>query len=229
MASSILRKIDNLLRMSQNNNNIHEASLAAFRAKELAEKYDIALEILSIKGTNNSIDSIIDYIKSYNEPFELNLKKWEEGLLNIVADHYDCKVFSLEKNEQICYNIIGFSRSIEMIDTMFSWLKSQLNIIILQEKDKSAVWQEAYLIGALYQINQKLEEARQTARSSMNQKFNEASEAIVRIDSRQVKINEFLKNKEFENRELKTDNQNAFNKGFEKAKIINLNKEISLQ
>lgn len=221
MADNIVRKVENLLRLSESS-NIHEATLAAKKAKAIADKYNICLEILREKKHEKK-ENIIDYTKTYKEVFKRRLSVWELRLAQMLSSHYHCRVFLNQENN---LNIVGYSSDIFLFDSMFSWLQTQLKMLILEEKiDRE--WEDIFLFGAIQFIDEELTNSRKTTEEQMKTKFTEASVAISKINNKLKEIDEFLKLENLkENKfELKKE-QEIFNKGWFSANKLLINKKI---
>lgn len=218
---NIIKKIENLLRLSTSS-NIHEAALAASRAQQLAEKYNIALEILKGKQDIKELNLIVDYYKVYNEPFKSNLFNWEFGLAQMLSKYYWCKVFKLP---EVDLNIVGMNSDILLFESMFDWLQGQINILILEEKiEKDFI--DVFSFGSIHFLNEQFEKGVENARFKMKEIFPEAKSAIISLHNKFDLIDEFLKNKKtIESDKFSTIKSRFFEKGRESAnKIILTNK-----
>lgn len=221
MANNIIRKIENLLRLSTSS-NIHEAALAASRAQQLAEKYNIALEILKEKQNVKKLNLIVDYFKIYNQPFKSNLLNWEFGLAQMLSKYYWCKVFRLQNDN---LNIVGMSSDILLFESMFDWLRNQILFLALEERvEKEFV--DVFAFGSIHFLNEEFEKGIENARFHMKETFPEAKSAIIALNTKIDLIEEFLKNKNIRESDKFSIIKNSFyKKGIESAnKIILTNK-----
>lgn len=215
MASSILRKIEKLLALAERG-DFHEAANAAAKAKAIADKYNIAIEILKKKGADGYLDKIIDYRKTYGEPFMENLVPWELVLSKVVAENHGCRVFQ----EGNSLNIAGKSSDIELVQMLFSWLRAQMGVVIMR-KSFGTISHDDYIFGMIHHLNKRMEIESKKERGKLK-RTDIINEAIVRVDSRLNDVDKFLKNETFMFASMKPLCEESFYQGYEDGKNISL-------
>lgn len=237
--ADIKTKIQKLLRLSQNNPNLNEALLAAKRANELAEKFNIAIEILH--GEEYSFENeIVDFIFEMKHGFwKNNPDKWEIVLAKAVAENNGCRVtiasaFDGENKHEGLLNIIGRRRDIDMASIFISGLHTQISMLMVgmfaqlkrtpYDRVRMEDWKNAFCAGAVAKIKEKLEEASNEARKEMIDKMEGAKDAIVRLDERLSKVDQFMASMNLEEGKSESiaENLSAFAKGYKAADKIDI-------
>lgn len=190
MASTIINKIRKLLRLAKSD-NLHEAANALAKARSIAEKYNIGLELLGERSLNKN--EIIFYSREYGEPWIRDPLDWESALSRTISDHNYCKAYFLPGGSK-AIDIIGLSRDIEIASSMFFWLRTQLQRLII-ERAGTDLDLDSFLFGAVYTVDQRLQESTQQARDSLYHGISNPDKikyAIQKMDTRRLKIQEIL-------------------------------------
>ena len=228
MASVVLSKIEKILRLSKSD-NVHEAANALAKARALAEKYNIGLELLGSETYKET--DIIFYSRENDQPWLVASETWQMALAKVVSDHNHCRSFIMRGERSQALDIIGVSRDIEIATSMFFWLQTQLRSLIVQHV-RGGVEADAFLLGAIHTVDQRLKESTQQARQEvMNamSKRDRVQFAIETIDNRTSKIDNILKSMILkENRVSKNIQEYSWNLGQKSAQslIINPGREI---
>lgn len=227
MGSSILKKLEKVLRVAESA-NVHEAANAAAKAKAIADKYNIIIEILKQRGNKGYHDEIIDYHETYGKAFRYNLFPWELVLSKVIADHSGCRAFLIwvDGNKQL--NMAGKSTDIEMVDLMFSWLRLQIFSLILKEEGRSIDWIDAFTLGAIHQVNHRMTEAGEETKKKISS-IEGAVAAIVKLDGRLSEVDKFLNSSFFTENVVQASNPEGFFKGFDAARSIIVEKHLTLK
>lgn len=219
MTSAIINKIEKVLSLA-NSDNVHEAANALAKARSIAEKYNIGLELLQGSKFRHE-EKIIIFSQEYGEPFKVSLQDWEMILARVIADNNDCKVwiYTLDDGGD-ALDIIGMTVDVEISDRMFLWLRTQL--LGLMFRETGTVKHEAFALGAIHRVNQRLEEASRQARGEVSNVPGYAY-AIQKLDMKKLNVlsafND-IKTVNLPNKQL-SDKQNWMN-GFQKAETIQL-------
>lgn len=107
----IIEKIKNLLDLSRNNPNEHEAMAAALKAQELMAKYHV--DVNDVEGQELS-DEIIE-----SSLFVGNGDKWKFRLATIIAKNFCCKVFYRGRDTIVFY---GYEKDATIANQVFKFL-----------------------------------------------------------------------------------------------------------
>lgn len=228
MASNILRKMETILRLTKSE-NAGEAASAAARIKEMADKYNIAVEILKERGHEEYNDNIVDYMKRYGRPFREDLLPWEMILSKIISDHNGCRVFLVEIEGKDQLNIVGMSKDIEMVDLLYSWLRVQLSSLIVNHiRDLGPTLKEPFTLGMIHKVSEKMEARAKEVRASLRESIPEVAFAIKKLDQRLDVIDKFLSFKSFERNTIDTGDKEAWAKGYQAAKDVEIEQKMEL-
>lgn len=224
MGSSVLNKLENILRLAEGGDG-HEAANAAAKAKAIADKYGIALELLKQKGSKAYSNKIINFVEYYNAPFFSNLNDWEMVLSRVVAENNGCRVFLDTFNGEPCLNIFGHSNDIDVVETLFSWLRSQVAMVILSQGNKGDRWLGAFTLGVVHQIGKRMREEETRTKNQILSSVGGCQEAISKFENRLNLVDEFILSERYlihqmENKEIL--NTKAFKKGMIKGEKIDM-------
>lgn len=115
----IIDRIAKLLALS-NSPNEHEAALAAERAQELLEKYNLSMEEI--------VPSNIGDIINIDGP-EWENTYWESVFYNQLAKEYDCKAYTSGG----ALKVVGHASDVEVFLQMWVWLKGTIIILAYQD------------------------------------------------------------------------------------------------
>lgn len=107
----IIERIKNLLDLSRNNPNEHEAMAAALKAQELMAKYHV--DVMDVEGEELT-DEIIE-----SELFVGNGDKWKFILGSVIAKNFCCKVYYRGKDTIVFY---GYEKDAKIATQVFDFL-----------------------------------------------------------------------------------------------------------
>lgn len=110
----IIKKIENLLDLANNNPNENEALAAALKAQELMAKYNIELEQLDHKEETREIVKEV-----YHQSGKHEMKKWKIGLASIIAENFRCKVYFINTQDVVFY---GYKEDAKIALQVFTYL-----------------------------------------------------------------------------------------------------------
>jgi hypothetical protein len=118
----VLEKIKKILALAVNNPNEEEAALAAAKARELLDKYNLSIKDLKEDMT---IDNIEDcYIKIEN-----GIPRWNRMLLYYVALYNDCTFYHHNLRDGYGMSIVGHNSDIEVFEYTYKYLKHMVEVL----------------------------------------------------------------------------------------------------
>lgn len=223
----ITEKIRKLLRLAESPNE-HEAALAAARAQELMEKYQIAT--LEEQFKTNVEDVGIEA--------KCNWDKWYEVLFLDLAKSCDLQPYARKRDGKRTLSVIGLKSDVEVFQHLWAYLTSA--ILKLQKADwriEKAAYsralstrayanrhRKAFCLGAAQRVGEMVRE-RKTARAEADQQ----TKALVVRKADQ--INEYLKQSGRNFTRPKTRRQNALRaeyvaRGYQQGGSISINRAI---
>ena len=186
MASDVVNKIKKLLRLAKSDNE-HEAALAMSQAIRIAEKYNIAIEFIEHSGYQNP-NKIVFFSRYYREYWLKNRPEYEMALSKVIADSNNCRVYQENIGSDTCVDIIGTVADIQIVDSLFHWVRPQVSRLILSEGHRDTT---QFAFGIVSGIRLALEKAKREARSSVSH-IPYVENAICRLDNRQREIDNML-------------------------------------
>lgn len=107
----IIKKIEKLLKLAENNPNENEAMNAALKAQELIAKYNIQMEQI---GNDKSSQKIVTEMHKGGKGY-----KWRYGLATTIARNFRCKMFVLGRDQVVFY---GYENDAKAALATFSFL-----------------------------------------------------------------------------------------------------------
>ena len=110
----IINKIKNLLDLSNNNPNEHEAIAAALKAQELMAKYNVELAQLEDAPADHELVE-----ETFYEGSSHNVKTWKYGLARTVANNFRCKYYIVNNKHIVFY---GYKEDAKIALDVFTYL-----------------------------------------------------------------------------------------------------------
>ena len=229
----ILNLISKLKRLSENNNSVEEASLAAARMQELIEQHNIGEAELDISDDNSPEE--FTKTEFYKEKGK-NITRWKLSLAGKLANLNTCKIVFRKGYKDRSLNIVlpgkitiyGQPSKVAIVNYMFQYLVREIErlckLSIKQGYGSGKGYANSFKVGAAYTIMDRLKEMQQEVRSECSEN------ALVRFDRDKTELEKYLRNFNF--RLAKVDNtassKSGFTNGVHAGKRINLNtgKEI---
>lgn len=121
----ILNKIKNLLDLSNHNPNENEALAAALKAQELMAKYNVELTELEDEPESRKIAEVI-----YRDTGKHDMKKWRNGLANVVAQNFRCKYYLIGNTGIVFY---GYEEDAKIALQVFTYLYNTGNKLAVKK------------------------------------------------------------------------------------------------
>lgn len=175
----VIQQVQKLLALSKSSNE-HEAALALARAEALLEKYRLDMTEVEMMGGNKE-----EIVEDQDPLFDSeNLAPWESRLAHGIAYVYGCTTIRLG-NKLI--RIIGRPSDIMFVRYLVTYITLELFRFAAVLYKKRQDYKNAYFLGAVDVIIQRLKEAKaatqetytnQYAVVTVNNRYNEASAAL---------------------------------------------------
>lgn len=172
----ILDRVRKLLALATSP-NVHEAASAAARAQSLIEKH--RLEGLLLGQPEADLLTGGPITDGAEAPLERTrkLRKWRIVLAQAIAEHAGCVAYSAETPQGQELRLVGRAADRESARVLWDWLVEQIQWLSATEgAGRSRAWHEAFRIGAVESIAERLAQARAGVRETLPQ------EALVWVD-----------------------------------------------
>ena len=185
-----LRKAISCLKLSQSPNK-HEAALAAAKAQEIIDRYNLCIDDIQQGNQPKDVDEAIKDF-GWEDPLHEVCQvdtRWTLRLASTVANLNSCRIYYHTKmSGSAVLKVVGRASDVQTVRYIFSWLEKEVRRITRQEcKGNSRRYQIDFRTGVVDTISQKLNEQR-TSTFSTVQKEAVNSMALVRIQSSIAKI-----------------------------------------
>lgn len=167
----ILDRVRKLLALATSP-NVHEAAAAAARAQSLIERHRLEGLLLG----QPEADPVTDGADSPLERAR-KLRTWRIVLAQALAEHAGCVAYSAETSQGQELRLVGRAADREAARVLWDWLVEQIQWLSATEGEgRSRAWHEAFRVGAVETIAERLRQARAGVREAM------PVEALVRVD-----------------------------------------------
>jgi hypothetical protein len=185
-----LRRAISCLRLSQSANK-HEAALAAAKAQEIIDRYDLKIDdIQSGNETKEAEEPIKDFGNEdpLHEVCQVDTA-WTLRLGSIVARLNSCRIYWHSKTSgSAVLKIVGRANNVSTVRYIFGWLEREVRRITRQEcKGQSRRYQIDFRTGVVDTIAEKLAQQRNETFATV-QKEAVNPMALVRIQSSIAKV-----------------------------------------
>lgn len=225
--TEIAKKIKKLLALSESS-NADEAALAAEKARELLEKYNMTLTDAEIKSSEMANDDFRIYhnSKQYPDWFYQKHPRWLMGLHNVMSRYFYVRVLYSGSGFMI---YLGAKTDVEVAKYIVQYLVHEIERLAddyLKKYRGSGISEmknlrASFCIGVVQGIRHKLESEKAKETPA---KTSSGTELIVIKDA---VLNEYLKQQYPHTRELKSSSRlghrnDAREKGFEQGKNIHI-------
>lgn len=224
----ITEKIKKLLKLAEST-NIHEASLAAARAQELMDRYEIELSTLNpVAPASEPIEQHSDFFVSGR------IEHWRGMLLNSLCDANTCKVWKKRfKYENTLLMVAGTKTNVQTVRYMFNALTRVVEQLAFQQRGNGKSFIASFKVGATTAICRKIQESKEATRKAMYQEAStQGTQALMRIDGAMLVIKE--REKELQkylddvglnigkSKHVKIRNGNGFDKGMKEGGKVDI-------
>ena len=228
--NNVLDKVQKLLALAQSD-NINEAALATKMAQKLMHKHNLTSYMVESYSPNQ--EEIIDFTQ-LGQPLAFFNKKastWKVQLAIVVSQVNHCRIYiNNAADGQSCFGLVGRMADAQIVRYLYHYLVSEIDRLTKRDgKGKGKTWSNNFRIGAVFAIQDRLEEAAQetivemteTSGASLAVRVNAIKKMKERGDSTQRWLEENLNLREGSKRSMNIDVE-AQAAGRSAAKEINL-------
>ncbi len=183
-----IEKVRKLLALSKSNNP-HEAALAAQRAQEILEKYEIERAMLDLSETPEDKEQIE---KTFGDASQ-RMSAWKGMLADALCRVNACRclIFTSGCTRSKRLEIIGKPSDAQKVFYLFQLLCADVDRLTKRDcVGMGKSYSNNYRHGMVKAITEKLHEARKQARGAMYAQAAGNTTALVRIDQAIAKINQ---------------------------------------
>lgn len=158
-----LDKAIKCLKLSKSSNQ-HEAALAAARAQEIIDKYNLSVDDISEGGEPKANkESIVDF--GWTDPLHEVCQvdtQWTIRLADIIAKQNACRCFWHTKpTSSSCIKIVGRPSDVQAVRYLFEWLNREVRRLRRIEcKGRSRKYQIDFSLGVVDTIYRKMHQQR---------------------------------------------------------------------
>lgn len=200
---NVLDKVRKLLRLSTSS-NANEAALAAAKAQELIDRYQLANAMLSLDAPNMApIDEPIEDFGRKGAPLDnrKRLDRWAVQLASEITHANACKSYS----EGAVIQIIGRPSDVDTVRYLYGYLAREVELLTASHgKGCGRTWCNNFRLGAVETIARKVYEQRKETirqfRAEFTSPSNEpstalilANQAITKVAERRAAVSDWVK------------------------------------
>jgi len=149
--------------------NPHEAALAAARAQALIEAHRLQAWLDAERREEEDPDPIAD---ARDEPLEVGrrLRKWKVVLAATLAEANGCVAYTLERGREQAIVLVGRARDRAAVVELWGWLVKRIEwLSATHGAGKDRQWHEAFRIGVVDAIAERLREGNEEVRAGLEQ------------------------------------------------------------
>jgi hypothetical protein len=190
-----IQKVIKLLSLSKSDNP-HEAALAAQRAQEILDRYEISQFMLD--GTIT--EDIQDFSKQgeYLEKCKgKQLQTWKSYLSAVVSTANGCKTFvrwewDVKKQKEIAMlHLVGRCSDAQKVRYLYAFLTNEVNRLTDRDgKKKGKSWRNNFRLGVVDTVKKALREGKQKLATDLHRENKNSSTALIRVDQAIAKLYE---------------------------------------
>jgi len=180
----ILDRIQKLLRLADDPNNVNEAASAAARAQEMMHKYNLT----SLMVESFDSDPIEDEeIKCMTDPlftFKKNASTWKTKLAMVVAKANHCRIWLHRSQSNSRLGLVGTRSDAEVVRFLYNYLLKEVERLALRDAmGKGRSWANNFRLGAIDTIEARLKEALKESEEILKEECQKTGVAIVHVSS----------------------------------------------
>ncbi|MCA9652801.1 MAG: DUF2786 domain-containing protein [Myxococcales bacterium] len=156
--------------------NPHEAAAAAARAQALIEAHRLQAWLDAEQRVQDDPDPIVD---ARDQPLETGrrIRKWKSALAAMLAEANGCVAYVSSHGREQSIVLVGRSADRAAVTELWSWLVRRIEwLSATHGPGQDRAWHEAFRIGVVDAVAERLREARSQVRASLE------PAALVRVD-----------------------------------------------
>lgn len=208
-----IQKAIKLLRLAKSDNP-HEAALAAQRAQEIMDRYEVNQFML-----DDDNEEPVEPIKDFSENGEYldrckgkQLATWKNYLSAVVANANGCKTFirwewvvypsALERGKYVAtLHIVGRTSDAQKVRYIYAFLVKEVNRLVERDgKKRGKTWRNNFRLGVVDTIKKALKEGQQHLATELKKENSgnpmalvKLNNALVRLADREKEVAEWMK------------------------------------
>ena len=187
-----LRKAALCLKLAQSSNT-NEAALAASKAQEIIDRYQLDVNQLGYDSAQEKLDAepIVDY--GYGDPLDVSPYSFAGHirLASTISRHNGCRIILCREGLRgKKFRIVGRPRDVQTARYMYAMLKSEADRLTKAccNAGHSAGYRNQFYIGVVDAITTKLEETRKATFQSLRTEHSNNPMALVRVNNAIAKM-----------------------------------------
>jgi len=207
-----MQKAIKLLRLATSDNP-HEAALAAQRAQEVLDRFEITQAMLEDPQARDEPEEAIENLADQGAPldqFGMQIEHWKSYLASVVAKANACCVYS-ERKEYIGFvrqraflHIVGRPSDVEKVRYLYGYLVGETDRLCRRQgKGCGRTWMNQFRLGVVDTLAQRLREGRESLIAAMRSEAREQArenpnalavleKAIARVDRKRLDTEAWL-------------------------------------
>ncbi|MBF0565960.1 MAG: DUF2786 domain-containing protein [Nitrospirae bacterium] len=224
--NAVIEKVRKLLALSESSNE-HEAALAAEKARELLESYD-----LSLSDVESVPDAVMD---KFYDLSRRSVPRWLYVLIDAVSEHFNCKAIYYRmdyENPTVRVRFIGTETDIEITEYVFTYLRRTVDDMTARqstpEGHQGRRFKNSFRYGVAEGITLKLEQMRAAHERHMPENLKARAGELVVVKT--AAVDDFIKNNLPPLRTTKSSfsiSSTAYNLGVEKGRQVSINPAVN--
>jgi hypothetical protein len=188
-----IEKAKKLLRLAESD-NVHEAALAAQRAQEILDRYELTATVLD----QEEVESIEDF--SVKGAFldrckGKQLATWKSYLSAVIAKANGCRTFVrweqnyLNRQANATLHIVGRPSDAEKVRYLYRFLAAEVERLCQRDgKGCGKTWRNQFRLGVVDTVKTRLYEGQQATVAAMRTEYAANPQALVKLDVAVAKL-----------------------------------------
>ena len=196
-----MQKAIKLLRLATSDNP-HEAALAAQRAQEILDRFEITQAMLEDSQTRPEPEEEIENFEEKQAPldqFGMQIEHWKSYLSSVIATANACCVFSQRKEyigfvrQRSFLHIVGRPTDVEKVRYLYGYLVGETDRLCRRRgKGCGRTWMNQFRLGVVDTLAQRLREGHEaliaTMRKEAREQVRENPRALVVLEKAIAKV-----------------------------------------
>ena len=230
----MLDKVKKLLNLSSSPNK-NEAILAASRAKEILDKYNLSMTDIDTPEIEENV----------YDTGSIKINNWMAYLANGISDSFNCKLYVVSGVRKTSWNpkgknaklvFVGSDLDLEIVNYVFNYLRTTINTMVVnydrslgKTSTNKKRLKNSYVLGLVVEINKKIEEFAKKDEENISEEVGATGKTgkeliLIKKDA----VAEYMDNMNLKKRSRGGSkvNSEAFNKGSDDGKNVNINRGV---
>ncbi|MBV1862695.1 MAG: DUF2786 domain-containing protein [Nannocystaceae bacterium] len=167
-APAALDKVRKLLALATSPNP-HEAAVAAARAQAMIEAHRLQAWMDADRAIEEDPDPIVD---ARDEPLAVGrrIRRWKTALASVLGQANGCVAYTLDGGKESAIVLVGRARDRAAVTELWGWLVQRIEwLSATHGAGANKKWHEAFRLGVVDSVAQRLSEGAAQARSGLNE------------------------------------------------------------